>query len=100
MVKKDRRYRSQIRLAWKRVKKQERWAVQSEGGYLVRTDVTNQPPEALWRTYMQLTEVEAAFRTTKSELRIRPIGHQVEHRVHGHILFSFLAYALGRTLQT
>jgi transposase len=99
-VKKDRRYRSQIRLTVKRVKKQQRWAVQSQGCYLLRTNVSDQPAEALWRTYMQLTEVEGAFRTTKSELRIRPIWHQVQRRVQGHILFSFLAYALWKTLQT
>ena len=48
---------------------------------------------------MQLMDVEAVFRTCKSDLRIRPIWHQLQHRVQGHILFSFLAYALWKTLQ-
>lgn len=68
-------------------------------GYLLRTNLTGQSPETLWQTYMQLTDVEAVFRTGKSDLKIRPIWHQLEHRVQGHILFSFLAYALWKTLQ-
>jgi len=44
-------------------------------------------------------DVEAVFRTGKSGLRIRPIWHQLQHRVQGHILFSFLAYALWKALQ-
>jgi hypothetical protein len=56
---------------------------------------------------MQLMDVEAVFRTGKSDLRIRPIlrqcsghvWHQLQHRVQGHILFSFLAYALWKALQ-
>ena len=51
------------------------------------------------RLALQLTDVEAVFRTGKSDLKIRPIWHQLEHRVQGHILFSFLAYALWKTLQ-
>jgi transposase len=74
------------------------WAALSEGVYLLRTNLVGWKPEALWKTYMQLADVEAAFRTMKSDLALRPIYHQVERRVHGHILVAFLAYALWKTL--
>jgi hypothetical protein len=50
--------------------------------------------------YVQLTDVEDAFRAEKSELNIRPVWHHTESRVEGHVLFSFLAYAMWKTLQT
>ena len=53
----------------------------------------------MWRTYIQLTEAEAAFRIHKSELSIRPIWHQREDRVLAHILVCFLAYVLWKTLE-
>ena len=87
------------RLQWS---KQEAWLVWSqlsEGCYLLRTNLEDQSPKDLWKTYIQLTDVEAVFRTEKTDLRIRPIWHQREHRVQGHILFSFLAYALWKAFQ-
>jgi len=53
----------------------------------------------MWKTYIQLSEVEAAFRIHKSELTIRPIWHQREDRVQAHILVCFLAYVLWKTLE-
>jgi hypothetical protein len=53
----------------------------------------------LWTRYVQLTEVEAAFKAMKSDLRIRPIHHQLEHRAEAHILVAFLAYCLHVTLK-
>jgi transposase len=87
------------RLQWS---KQEAWLVWSqlsEGCYLLRTNLEDQSPKHLWKTYIQLTDVEAVFRTEKTDLKIRPIWHQREHRVQGHILFSFLAYALWKAFQ-
>jgi hypothetical protein len=55
--------------------------------------------EELWRTYIQLTEAEAAFRIHKSDLSIRPIWHQKAERVQAHILVCFLAYVLWKTLE-
>ena len=55
--------------------------------------------EALWQTYIQLTEAEAAFRIQKSELSIRPVWHQKKGRVQAHILVCFLAYVLWKTLE-
>jgi len=95
----DSRYCSGLKLKWSRVHHWAEWASLSEGCYLLRTNIIDQTPEQLWRTYIQLTDVEAVFRTGKSDLKIRPIWHQLEHRVQAHILFSFLAYALWKTLQ-
>lgn len=76
----------------------EEWAQLAEGTYILRSNVKEWSAEDLWRTYIQLTEAEAAFRIQKSDLRIRPIWHQKEDRVLAHILVCFLAYALWKTL--
>jgi transposase len=70
-----------------------------DGHYLLRTNLTGEDPEVLWDRYMQLTQIEAAFKCLKSELGIRPIYHQVEQRVEAHILVAFLAYCLLVTLK-
>ena len=88
-----------LRLRWSRIQQWDRWAELSEGCYLLRTNLRGRSAQELWQTYMHLTDVEAVFRTGKSDLRIRPIWHQLQHRVQGHILFSFLAYALWKALQ-
>jgi transposase len=75
------------------------WASQTAGNYLLRTNWQGQNPHELWKTYIQLTQVEDAFRITKSDLRIRPIYHQRQDRTQAHILVCFLALALWRTLQ-
>lgn len=70
-----------------------------DGHYLLRTNMVAEDPAVLWDRYMQLTQVEAAFKCLKSELGIRPIYHQLEHRVEAHILVAFLAYCLSVTLK-
>jgi len=70
-----------------------------DGHYLLRTNLTAEDPAVLWDRYMQLTQIEAAFKCLKSELGIRPIYHQLEHRVEAHILVAFLAYCLSVTLK-
>jgi transposase len=70
-----------------------------EGAYLLRSNITDWTAEDLWKSYMQLTEAEAAFRIEKDELRLRPIWHQIAERVQAHILVCFLAYALRKTLE-
>ena len=88
-----------LQLRWTCNDAWSQWAHLSEGVYLLRTNLVGWEPEALWKTYIQLTDVEAAFRTVKSDLELRPIYHHVERRVHAHILVAFLAYALRKTLQ-
>ena len=65
-----------------------------DGAYLLRTNLSDHSPEALWRMYVQLTEVEAVFRALKSELAIRPIWHWVGPRVEAHVMVAFLGYCL------
>jgi transposase len=85
-------------LHWSRSEAREEWARLSEGCYVLRSNVTDWPPEELWRAYIQLTEAEAAFRIQKSDLQIRPVWHQRQDRVEAHILVCFLAYVLWKTL--
>jgi transposase len=66
----------------------------TEGAYLLRAHLSEKEPAKLWQTYMQLTEVEAAFRTLKSEVKVRPIWHWVESRVQAHVMVAFLGYCL------
>jgi len=70
-----------------------------DGHYLLRTNLVAEDPAVLWDRYMQLTQIEAAFKCLKTELGIRPIHHQLEHRVEAHILVAFLAYCLSVTLR-
>jgi transposase len=74
-------------------------AEQRDGHYLLRTNLTGEDPAVLWTRYVQLTQIESVFRSLKSELSIRPIGHQLEHRADAHILVAFLAYSLQVTLK-
>jgi hypothetical protein len=70
-----------------------------DGHYLLRSNLTGEDPAVLWERYVQLTQIEAAFRTMKSELGIRPIYHQLGQRVEAHIFVAFLAYCLLTTLK-
>jgi transposase len=70
-----------------------------DGHYLLRTNLVAEDPAVLWDRYVQLTQIEAAFKCLKSELGVRPIHHQLEHRVDAHILVAFLAYCLMVTLR-
>jgi len=70
-----------------------------DGYYLLRSNLTGEDPAVLWMRYVQLTQIEAAFRSLKSELGIRPIYHQKEDRIDAHIFVAFLAYCLQVTLK-
>src|SRR5215468_10919339 len=74
-------------------------AQQRDGHYLLRSNLTGEDPAVLWTRYVQLTQIESVFRSLKSELGIRPIYHQLEHRADAHILIAFLAYCLQVTLK-
>ncbi|MGH7899964.1 MAG: IS1634 family transposase [Candidatus Binatia bacterium] len=88
-----------LRLAWSIRDEWDEWAKHSEGCYVLRTNITDWDTETLWRTYVQLSEAEAAFRVHKTELSIRPIWHHRADRVQAHILVCFLAYVLWKTLE-
>ena len=70
-----------------------------DGHYLLRSNLTAEDPGVLWERYVQLTHIEAAFKTMKSELGLRPIYHRLDDRVEAHILVAFLAYCLLVTLK-
>jgi len=74
-------------------------AEQRDGHYLLRSNLTAEDPAVLWTRYVQLTQIEAVFRSLKNELGIRPIYHHLERRVDAHILIAFLAYCLQVTLK-
>ena len=87
------------RVTWRERAERRAWVEAREGAYLLRTNLTAVDPARLWAEYVQLTEAEAAFRTLKHELAIRPIWHQKDTRVQAHILVAFLGYALWVTLK-
>ena len=70
-----------------------------EGRYLLRTNMNGYDPATLWTFYIQLTEVEQAFKELKNDLAIRPVYHQLEHRIEAHIFVAFLSYCLQVTLK-
>ena len=76
-----------------------RAAQQRDGHYLLRSNLTSEDPAVLWTRYIQLTQIESVFRSLKSELGIRPIYHQLQHRADAHVLIAFLAYCLQVTLK-
>jgi hypothetical protein len=88
-----------VRLLWSTRPEWDDWARWSEGCYVLRSNIPDWSADELWRTYIQLTEAEAAFRIQKSDLSLRPIWHQRADRVQGHILVCFLAYVLWKTLE-
>lgn len=70
-----------------------------EGCYLLRSNLTSADPAMLWQHYIQLTEIEQAFKELKGDLAIRPIHHQTDERIEAHIFVAFMAYCLQVTLK-
>jgi transposase len=70
-----------------------------EGRYLLRSNLSAEEPAKLWQFYVQLTQVEAAFKNLKDDLSLRPIFHQLERRTEAHIFVAFLAYCLHVSLR-
>ena len=69
-----------------------------EGRYLLRSNLCGKEPAELWQFYIQLVEIEAALKNLKDDLVLRPIHHQLEHRIEAHIFIAFIAYCLHVTL--
>jgi hypothetical protein len=65
-----------------------------EGQYLLRTNLCGKDPAQLWQFYIQPTQIEAAFKNLKDDLQLRPINHQLMHRIEAHIFVAFIAYCL------
>jgi len=79
--------RDKLREAWRR-----------EGRYLLRSNMPEQPPAQLWQFYLQLVQVEQAFKHLKGDLAVRPVYHKTQERIEAHIFVAFLAYCLHVTL--
>lgn len=69
------------------------------GVYCLRTNQTDWDEARLWHTYTMLTDLEAVFRSLKSELGLRPVFHHKTHRVSGHLFISVLAYHLVHSIR-
>lgn len=80
-------------------KKKLRQVRRREGRYLLRTNLEEEDPGKAWQFYMQLSQVEEAFKNLKGDLAVRPIYHQLEHRIEAHIFVSFLAYCVHVSLR-
>jgi transposase len=70
------------------------------GVYCLATNETRWDEETLWRTYIMLSDLEAVFRSLKSELGLRPIYHSKEARTEGHLFITVLAYQCVQLLRT
>ncbi|MGH7158389.1 MAG: IS1634 family transposase [Candidatus Binatia bacterium] len=70
-----------------------------EGRYLLRSNICGKEPAELWQFYIQLVEIEAAFKNLKDDLSLRPIHHQLQHRIEAHIFIAFIAYCLHVSLR-
>jgi len=88
----------QPRLEWSWDRTKYEQALARDGAYLLRTNQPGWTASELWKTYIQLTVVERAFRVLKSELQLRPIWHHYSGRTRAHIFVCVLAYALWKAL--
>jgi Transposase DDE domain len=84
-----------FKLNWPKLREARR----REGSYLLRSNLTDSDPARLWTFYLQLVEVEQAFKELKGDLAVRPIYHQTDARIEAHIFVAFLAYCLQVTLK-
>jgi transposase len=82
------------RLNWHEDHDKKAVAEKLDGGYVLKTDRQDLSADEIWRTYMLLTRVEAAFRAMKSPLMERPIFHHLQRRTQTHIFLCVLAYHL------
>ena len=96
---KDKATPAGVKLNWSTRPEWDDWAKLSQGTYILRSNIHDWTDEELWKTYIQLSEAEAAFRIQKSDLCVRPIWHHKQDRIKAHILICFLAYVLWKTLQ-
>ena len=84
-----------FKINWQKLREARR----REGGYLLRSNLASDDPGHLWLFYLQLVEVEQAFKELKNDLSVRPIYHQLENRIEAHIFIAFMAYCLQVTLK-
>jgi transposase len=98
-VKLDEAGKSAIELVWTKTPKPGT-ALTAPGVYCLRTTLTAPADAELWKTYSMLTNLEAVFRSLKTDLGLRPVFHRTESRVDAHLFLSLLAYIFVHTLRT
>ena len=87
-----------LAIQWKRQEKSNSQATHP-GVYCLRTNISDWDEQTLWQTYTMLTDLEAVFRSLKSELGLRPIYHHKQKRVNGQLFITLIAYHLVQTLR-
>lgn len=75
------------------------WACRAHGAYMLRTNYVEGNESDLWKWYIQLSQAEAAFRMSKTDLNLRPVFHHIAERVRAHVLVCFLSLAMWRVLE-
>jgi transposase len=80
-------------------KDQLRQARRREGRYLLRSNLSGEDPSKLWQLYILLTQIEESFRNLKGDLAVRPVFHQLEHRIEAHIFIAFIAFCMHASLR-
>jgi transposase len=68
-----------------------------DGKWVLRTNTSLSAEQAALR-YKELWKVEQVFRDMKSILQTRPIYHQTDETIRGHVFCSFLALVLRKEL--
>ncbi|MCD4806237.1 MAG: IS1634 family transposase, partial [Methanococcoides sp.] len=97
-VKKDKEKGNAVLITWE-LKESPNSTDSHPGVYCLRTNQNTWDEATLWRTYTMLTDLEAVFRSLKSELGLRPVFHQKTKRVSGHLFITLLAYHLIHTIR-
>jgi transposase len=89
-----------LQLVWEKKEDLTDWQDLSDGCYLLRSNLPKGlSPQEMWKAYINLTEVEEAFRIDKQDLGLRPIWHHEQDRVQAHIFVCFLALCLQKTFE-
>jgi len=96
-VKPDEKGKNAIEIIWQKNGKET--AGNKPGIYCLRTNRKDLDEKTFWEIYTMLTELESAFRSLKSELGFRPVYHQKETRVDGHLFISIIAYHVLHTIR-
>ena len=96
---KRKRSKTKVNFSFRINRAKFRDAYRREGRYLLRSNLPEQVPATLWEYYIQLIQVEEAFKNLKGDLGIRPIFHQLAHRIEAHIFIAFISYCLHVTLR-
>jgi hypothetical protein len=85
-------------ITWTRAPKANS-AMANPGVYCLRTTLSEPDDATLWRIYSMLTNLEAVFRSLKTDLGLRPVFHRIDRRMEGHLFISLLAYCLVHAIR-